>query len=88
MASGSFFVLFAKPPLALRRTLSLRTQLLAIQTAHESGHTLLKQQALLNSLHSYPRKAQQQAQRMASSPISWPFTTEHIHFSHKVANET
>lgn len=45
MASGSFFVLFAKPPLALRRTLSLRTQLLAIQTAHESGHTLLKQQA-------------------------------------------
>lgn len=45
MASGSFFVLFAKPPLALRRTLSLRTQLLAIQTALESGHTLLKQQA-------------------------------------------
>jgi len=42
MASGSFFVLFAKPPLALRRTLSLRTQLLAIQTALESGHTLLK----------------------------------------------
>ncbi len=56
MASGSFFVLFAKPPLALRRTLSLRTQLLAIQTAHESGHTLLKQQAPLNSLHSYPQK--------------------------------
>lgn len=45
MASGSFFVLFAKPPLALRRTLSLRTQLLAIQTALESDHTLLKQQA-------------------------------------------
>ena len=38
-------MLFAKPPLALRRTLSLRTQLLAIQTALESGHTLLKQQA-------------------------------------------
>lgn len=45
MASGSFFVLFAKPTLALRRTLSLRTQLLAIQTALESDHTLLKQQA-------------------------------------------
>ena len=38
-------MLFAKPPLALRRTLSLRTQLLAIQTALESDHTLLKQQA-------------------------------------------
>lgn len=88
MASGSFFVLFAKPPLALRRTLSLRTQLLAIQTALESGHTLLKQQAASTPSTPAPRKAQQQAQRMASSPISWPFTTEHIHFSHKVANET
>ena len=32
-------------PLALRQTLSLGTQLLAIQTALESDHTLLKQQA-------------------------------------------
>ena len=45
MASGSFFVLFSMLPLALRRTLSLLTQLLAIQTALESDHTLLKQQA-------------------------------------------
>lgn len=42
MASGSFFVLFSMLPLALRQTLSLRTQLLAIQTALKSDHTLLK----------------------------------------------
>lgn len=40
MASGSFFVLFSMYPLALRRTLSLRTQLLAIQPALENSHTL------------------------------------------------
>ena len=38
-------MLFSMLPLALRRTLSLRTQLLAIQTALESDHSLLKQQA-------------------------------------------
>ena len=38
-------MLFSMLPLALRQTLSLGTQLLAIQTALESDHTLLKQQA-------------------------------------------
>lgn len=56
MASGSFFVLFAKPPLALRRTLSLHTQLLAIQTALESGQTLLKQQAASTPSTPTPEK--------------------------------
>lgn len=56
MASGSFFVLFAKLPLALRRTPSLRPQLLAIQTALESGHTLLKQQAASTPSTPTPEK--------------------------------
>lgn len=81
-------MLFAKPPLALPRTLSLRTQLLAIQTALESGHTLLKQQASSTPSTPAPEKPNNKHSGWLVPPISWPFTTEHINFSHKVANET